>query len=319
MKKFPYMFTSKEFFQKIKYLFVFFCLLAPLVFCIFLNIHTAKNQTGLAVSSSTMYHTNVIGTSVLFAAFFLEFFLILLHRPDRKMVKDTMANFLIGIGTIIVGVIEKGSAFGLYSFAYAIAIFKPDPHWWVWIIGFLSCDFMHYAYHWLGHMTRLFWAAHVTHHSSQYFNLSTGLRTNGIHLFYRFVFWSPLCILGIPPEMILFIESVTASQNFLVHTEKIGKLPVLDWIFNTPSNHRVHHGSNPEYIDKNLGGITMIYDHLFGTYAKETIPPTYGITHNIDTNNPLKIMFHEHLGMAGKFSKIKGTRAKLYYLFSKPQ
>jgi len=235
------------------------------------------------------------------------------------MVKDTMANFLIGIGTIIVGVIEKGSAFGLYSFAYAIAIFKPDPHWWVWIIGFLSCDFMHYAYHWLGHMTRLFWAAHVTHHSSQYFNLSTGLRTNGIHLFYRFVFWSPLCILGIPPEMILFIESVTASQNFLVHTEKIGKLPVLDWIFNTPSNHRVHHGSNPEYIDKNLGGITMIYDHLFGTYAKETIPPTYGITHNIDTNNPLKIMFHEHLGMAGKFSKIKGTRAKLYYLFSKPQ
>jgi len=84
MKKFPYMFTSKEFLQKIKYLFVFFCLLAPLVFCIFLNIHPVKNQTGLAVSSSTMYHTNVIGTSVLFAAFFLEFFLILLHRPDRK-------------------------------------------------------------------------------------------------------------------------------------------------------------------------------------------------------------------------------------------
>jgi sterol desaturase/sphingolipid hydroxylase (fatty acid hydroxylase superfamily) len=319
MKKFFYKFRSKELFQKIKYLIVFIFLLAPLVFCIFLRDYPGSNGTSLAVDPSTMHHTNVIGISLLFAAFFLEFLLILWHIPNRKMVKDTMANFLIGIGTIVVGAIEKGSAFGLYSFAYTLSIFKAQPCWWLWIIGFLSCDFMHYAYHWLGHKTRLFWAAHITHHSSQYFNLSTGLRTNGIHLFYRFVFWSPLCILGIPPEMILFIESITASQNFLVHTEKIGKLPILDWIFNTPSNHRVHHGSNPEYIDKNLGGMLMIYDHLFGTYAKETTPPVYGITHNIDTHNPLKIMFHEHLGMAEKFSKMKGTRAKLNYLFSKPQ
>jgi sterol desaturase/sphingolipid hydroxylase (fatty acid hydroxylase superfamily) len=302
-----------------KYLIVFIFLLAPLVFCIFLRADPVSNGKSPVVSPSAMHHTNIIGTTLLLAAFFLEFFLILLHRPDRKMVKDTAANFLIGIGTIIVGAIEKGSAFGLYSFAYTLTIFKVQPCWWLWVIGFLSCDFMHYAYHWLGHKTRLFWAAHITHHSSQYFNLSTGLRTNGIHLFYRFVFWSPLCILGIPPEMILFIESITASQNFLVHTEKIRKLPVLDWIFNTPSNHRVHHGSNPEYIDKNLGGILMIYDHMFGTYAKETTPPVYGITHNIDTHNPLKIMFHEHLGMAEKFSKIKGAGAKLYYLFSKPQ
>jgi len=303
----------------IKYLIVFILLLAPLVFCIFCIPFAAPPGKNLAVSHSIMHSTNVIGTSVLFAAFLLEFLLIILHRPDTNLVKDTIANFSIGIGTILVGAIEKGAAFALYSLMYSLAVFRPDPSWWLWVIAFFSCDLMHYVYHWLGHKTRLFWAAHVTHHSSRHFNLSTGLRTNGIHLFYRFVFWSPLCLFGIPPEMILFIESLTASQNFLVHTEKIRKLPVLDWIFNTPSNHRVHHGTNPEYIDKNLGGVLMIYDHLFGTYAKETTPVVYGITHNIDTHNPLKIMFHEHLGMAKVFSKLKGLPAKLHYLFSRPQ
>src|SRR4029079_2219609 len=175
-----------------------------------------------------------------------------------------------------------------------------------------------YIYHWLGHKTRIFWAAHVTHHSSEYFNLSTGWRTNFFHLFYRFLFWSPLCFLGIPPEMVLLIESVTAIQNFLVHTEKIGKLGVLDLLFNTPSNHRVHHGTNPEYIDKNLGGILMIYDHLFGTYAKETIPPVYGITHNIHTEDPYRIILHEYIRMKMEFPKIKGVLHKLRYLLSPP-
>jgi sterol desaturase/sphingolipid hydroxylase (fatty acid hydroxylase superfamily) len=119
--------------------------------------------------------------------------------------------------------------------------------------------------------------------------------------------------------MILLIESITASQNFIVHTEKVGKLGILDWLFNTPSNHRVHHGSNPEYIDKNLGGILMIYDHLLGTYAKETTKPVYGITHNINTSNPFTILLHEYIKMGREFPKIKGLKAKLRYLFSRPQ
>jgi len=119
--------------------------------------------------------------------------------------------------------------------------------------------------------------------------------------------------------MVLFIESITAIQNFVVHTEKIGKLNVLDWIFNTPSNHRVHHATNPEYIDKNLGGTLMIYDHLFGTYAKETAPPVYGITHNIDTHNPLRILLHEYIRITKEFPRIKGLSHKLRYLLSPPQ
>ena len=135
----------------------------------------------------------------------------------------------------------------------------------------------------------------------------------GFYSGHRFVF------LGFPPEMIMFIESITAIQNFLVHTEKIGKLGILDWIFNTPSNHRVHHGTNPEYIDKNLGGILMIYDHLFKTYAKEIAPPVYGITHNIQTNDPYKIILHEYISMKKEIPRINGFRRKLRYLLSPPQ
>lgn len=265
-----------------------------------------------------MFKFDVIGTSVLFSAFFVEFVLILLHRPEKKLVKDILANLVLGFCIILAGLFEKGLAFGFFSLVYRFSIFTPNLSWWLWITGFLCCDFIHYAYHWLGHKTRIFWAAHVTHHSSTHFNLSTALRTNFLHLFYRFLFWSPLCLVGFPPEMILFFESITAIQNFLVHTEKIRKLGMLDQLFNTPSNHRVHHGCNTEYIDKNLGGITMLYDHLFGTYAKETIRPVYGIIHNIDTYNPVEILLHEYKSLKRGLSKIKGLPAKLRHLISKP-
>jgi sterol desaturase/sphingolipid hydroxylase (fatty acid hydroxylase superfamily) len=266
-----------------------------------------------------MFTFDIIGTSILFTAFFIEFILILLHKPDKKLVNDMMANLSLGVCVILVGLFEKGLSFSVFSLVYRYSIFTPGLSWWLWIAGFLNCDFIHYIYHRIGHKTRLFWAAHVTHHSSEHFNFSTGLRTNFIHVFYRFLFWSPLCFLGIPPEMILFFESLSAIQNFLVHTEKVGKLGILDWVFNTPSNHRVHHGSNPEYIDKNLGGILMIYDHLFGTYAKEKTQPVYGITHNINTHNPVRILLYEYTNMTREISKIKGFPAKFRYLFSRPK
>ncbi len=266
-----------------------------------------------------MFTLNTIGVIVLFTAFSIEFMLMLLNSADKKLVNETMANLSLGICVIIAGMFEKGVSFSYFSLIYHYAIFTPSLSWWLWLAGFLGCDFFHYFYHWVGHKTRLFWAAHVTHHSSLNFNLSTGFRTNFIHVFYRFLFWSPLCLFGIPPEMILLFESVSAIQNFLVHTEKVGKLGILDWIFNTPSNHRVHHGSNPEYIDKNLGGILMIYDHLFGTYAKETTTPVYGITHNIDTENPVKILLHEYVSLTRHLSKLKGVSKKFRYLFSRPQ
>ncbi|MFI5187634.1 MAG: sterol desaturase family protein [Chitinophagales bacterium] len=266
-----------------------------------------------------MFNNDKIGMVLVLGAFFVEFLVKLLYRPDKKLLKDTMANFTLGLLTLLVGIAEKGFALSVYTFIFSFSFFTPGLSIWLWIAGFLSCDLVHYIYHRLGHKTRILWAAHVAHHSSVHFNLSIGWRVNGFHLFYRFIFWSPLCLLGIPPEMILFFESITAIHNFLIHTEYVGKLGVLDLIFNTPSNHRVHHGSNAGYIDKNLGGLLMIYDHLFGTYAREITEPVYGITHNIDTHNPLKILLHEYIHLSKKLTGIKGLLAKLQYLFSRPQ
>ena len=266
-----------------------------------------------------MISFNTIAAGLMLVTSLTEIAFIIYHRPERKLVKDIGANILLGLMYLLAGMSVKVVALVVFTVFYKFAIFKPEMSWWLWVVGFLGCDFMHYVYHWLGHKTRIFWAPHVTHHSSEYFNMSTGYRNNFFHVLYRFIFWAPLCLLGIPPVIVLVIESITAIQNFIVHTEKIGKLGVLDRIFNTPSNHRVHHGTNPEYIDKNLGGVLMIYDHLFGTYAQEAAPPVYGLTQNIHTQNPYTIITHEYSKIITELPKINGVSKKIRYLFSPPK
>ena len=266
-----------------------------------------------------MFNLYVISAPVFVLIFFIEFILALIHNREKDLLKDMKVNLFLAFCGLLTGLLGKGLAFGLYSLLYSVSLFSPAVSWQLWVIAFFLCDFAHYYYHWLGHHTRLFWAGHVTHHSSVYYNFSIGLRINSIHVLYRFIFWAPLCFLGIPPEMILFFESLTNIWNFFLHTEKVKKLGVLEWVFNTPSNHRVHHASNPEYLDKNLGGILIIYDHLFGTYKKETTRVVYGITKNINTHNPFKILLDEYAHVFRHVSKYKGIKEKLNYLFSKPE
>lgn len=264
-----------------------------------------------------MLNINTIGTIVLAALTLVELLISFLHRDGNRL-KDMLANICLGSLVILTGFFMKALALTVYTIIYSAAVIKPENSALLWIIAFLLCDLVLYIYHLLGHKTRLLWAAHVAHHSSLHYNLSVGFRINFIHLFYRFIFWAPLCLMGITPEMILFLESLTAIWNFLIHTEKIKKLGFLDLVFNTPSNHRVHHASNPEYIDKNLGGILIIYDRLFGTYVKETIPPVYGITHNIHSHNPKDVLLHEYKSVFSGVSKTKGIINKISFLFSKP-
>ena len=264
-----------------------------------------------------MQNINTIGTIVLAVLTLVELLICFFHREQNKL-KDMLANICLGMFVILTGFFMKALALAVYAAVYFVAIIKPVPSLLLWVIAFFLCDLVLYAYHLLGHKTRILWAAHVAHHSSLHYNLSVGFRINFFHLFYRFIFWAPLCLIGITPEMILVLESLTAIWNFLIHTEKIKKLGVLDLVFNTPSNHRVHHASNPQYIDKNLGGILIIYDRLFGTYAKETIQPVYGITHNIYSHHPTNILLHEYKNVFSQVSKIKGLKNKVCFLFTKP-
>ena len=265
-----------------------------------------------------MKNLNTIGTLVLLVLFTIEFLLTLLHKHEENKIQDMKTNLILGIMVFPVGILEKAISFAVYTLVYDFAIFRPGPSVWLWIAGFFACDFIQYVNHWLGHKVSFFWAAHVTHHSSEYYNFSTGFRQNAFQLCYQFLFFTPLCLFGIPPAMILTIKSIILIYTFFIHTEKIGKLGILDWIFNTPSNHRVHHASNPEYIDKNLGSLFMIYDHIFGTYARETVKPIYGITKKLDTHNPIKITTHEYQRLIEGFTRIKKWTAKFRFLFSLP-
>jgi len=260
----------------------------------------------------------VVGLGIILAATVIELAIVIPGARDQNLVRDAKSNILLGVIYFGTDLLVKVMAFAVFTLCYHYAVFKPELSWWLWIVGFVACDFVHYIYHLLGHKTRLLWASHVTHHSSEYFNMSHGYRINFFQSFYRFLFWAPLCLLGIPPIMVLIHDTFSAIQNFLVHTEKVGKLGILDRIFNTPSNHRVHHGTNPQYLDKNMGAVFMIFDQLFGTYAKEEEPAVYGITHKINTNNPYDIITHEYKKVFKEFPGIKGFSNKLRYLFSPP-
>lgn len=264
-----------------------------------------------------MLNIDTIGTPTLAILTLTELLISVAHKENDRL-RDMLANLCLGALVLLTGFFMKALALVVYSAIYSVAFIKPTSGVLLWVAAFFLCDFVLYIYHLLGHKTRLFWAAHVAHHSSLHYNISVGFRINFIHLFYRFLFWAPLCLIGITPVMILLLESLTAIWNFLIHTGKVKKLGFLDKIFNTPSNHRVHHASNPEYIDKNLGGILIIFDRLFGTYVKETTPPVYGITHNIYTHDPRKILLHEYKDVFSMFLKIKGIKNKVIFLFSKP-
>lgn len=271
---------------------------------------------GFVTLSMTLFETT--GVVLVLSLFAIELLVAVIVQLRSNLVKDMLVNLGIGLTTLANGLFMKGVSLAVFSFVYSFAFFKPEVSPVLWVAGFLGCDFVIYWYHRLGHTTRLFWAAHVTHHSSVHYNISVGFRVSFIHQFYRFLFWSPLCLLGIPPFMILFFDSLTTLHNILVHTEYIRKLGFLDKIFNTPSNHRVHHAVNPQYLDKNMGGLLIVFDRMFGTYAKEEERPVYGITHNIDTHNPATILLHEYRSLYAQLKTLNGWKAKVRFMFSAP-
>ncbi|MGH0038418.1 MAG: sterol desaturase family protein [Myxococcota bacterium] len=206
---------------------------------------------------------------------------------------DTAASLAMGVGNVAISVATKIGVLAVYTALHQLAIFDLSGHWWVWPLAFLGDDFAYYWFHRASHEVRFLWAAHENHHSSTHYNLSTALRQSWTTPFTAPLFWAPLAILGIPPEMILVAQGVSLVYQFWIHTELIDRLGWFEWLFNTPSHHRVHHGRNVEYLDRNHGGILIVWDRLFGTFEPERAPVEYGLTRQIHTYNPLRIAFHE--------------------------
>jgi len=189
-----------------------------------------------------------------------------------------------------------------------------------WVLLVITEDFMYYWLHRFDHFCRFFWAIHVTHHSSEEFNFTVGFRSSVFQPLYRFIYFIPLALFGFKGIDIMFVYSATQIFGILAHTQTVGKLGFLEYIFITPSHHRVHHGSNARYLDKNMGMLLVVWDKLFGTFQveEETDPVKYGITENIKTYHPIKMVFHEWKNIISDLKKTSSFKHRLNYVFGPP-
>ena len=258
--------------------------------------------------------------------YFITFMVIELWYARKKKkensnytLKDTAASLSMGIGNLVISGLVVSFKLGVLFFAYEMAPFKLGNQWWAWVLAIIGVDICMYWGHRAGHRIRFFWASHVVHHSSTHYNYSTALRQtwtgNPISIF----FYMPLAFLGFHPSLILTGFAFNLLYQFWVHTEYVGKLPrVVEFIFSTPSHHRVHHASDEMYLDKNYGGIFILWDRLFKTFQEEQEQPTYGLTENIHSYNPFYIAFHEWGSMIKNLLYFRGVKNKLLAITGPP-
>ena len=215
---------------------------------------------------------------------------------NRNRLGETLANFAIAVGNQLLERTLFGLVFILGLFVIeGFAAFSMPFTWWSWVLAILVADFSYYWMHRIEHEVRFFWAYHSVHHSSPEFNLSTGLRLAWIEGLIEWIFFVPMILVGFEVTQTIIALVIVVVYQTWIHTEKIDKLGWADKFFNTPSLHRVHHGSNKQYIDKNYGGILIIWDRLFGTYQAEEEKVVYGITKSVGSINPVKINLFEYL------------------------
>lgn len=253
----------------------------------------------------------------------IPFFLITLVIEGRLLRRrgtpyefaDTRNSLAMGIGFAAINLFSKVYELAFYTFLYQFRVFDIGTGPLAWGLLILGDDLCYYWYHRIGHEVRFFWAGHVTHHSSQRYHLATALRQAWAEPLLGVPFWIPLPLLGFHPVMILTMKAFSLIYQYWIHTELIGKLGPLEWFMNTPSHHRVHHGSNPQYLDKNHAGIFIVWDRLFGTFEPENEKVVYGLTKNIETNNVFVIAFHEFADIARDMKNAGSISGALHAAF----
>jgi sterol desaturase/sphingolipid hydroxylase (fatty acid hydroxylase superfamily) len=228
----------------------------------------------------------------------------------------------ISMGLVSVATMGAWKFLALLGYAALYAYVAPwhlsATQWYTWVIAIVGVDILFYAYHRIAHRVRLIWATHQAHHSSRYFNFATALRQKWNNSG-EIIIWIPLPLLGVPPWMVFTGFSINLIYQFWVHTEHIDKLPrAYEFVFNTPSHHRVHHGMDPEYLDKNYGGIFILWDRLFGTFQAELFRPHYGLTKPVNTFNIWKLQTREYVAIAHDVRAATRWRDRLGYVFGPP-
>ena len=234
---------------------------------------------------------------------------------------DTWSSLALGIGNVITGFFTKAMILGLFMLIYQYRVFTLDAsQWWFWVLLFFADDLSYYWFHRISHNVNWFWASHVVHHSSQHYNLAAALRQTWTgNATGSFLFWAWMPLVGFNPLWILFMQQISLIYQFWIHTEKISKCPRwFEFIFNTPSHHRVHHGSDLKYLDKNHGGILIIWDRMFGSFQPEEERPVYGLTNNIGSFNPFIVAFKTWKELFSKAFASRSLKHGINYFLQPP-
>ena len=250
----------------------------------------------------------------------LELYLTYKMQSDHYTKMDAFGSLSMGVGSIIVGLASKVLIYFVYSFVFQYRLFDFEMNIPILILLFFFDDFSYYWFHRISHSSRFLWASHSIHHSSLKYNLSTALRQTWTGDFSgSFLFWIWLPFIGFSPESVIAMKAISLIYQFWIHTEFIDKLPKwFEFVFNTPSHHRVHHAVQDQYLDRNHAGILIIWDKFFGTFVPEIEKPVYGLVKNINTYNPIRIAFYEWRQIALDMKMKTGFKNKLKYVFYPP-
>jgi sterol desaturase/sphingolipid hydroxylase (fatty acid hydroxylase superfamily) len=227
--------------------------------------------------------------------------IVIKRRGGRYETRDALTSLIMGAGNVAAGIALGFVTYGFFMFLWVLTPLNLGTAWWIVVLCFVLDDLRYYWVHRFGHRIRWVWASHVNHHSSQHYNLTTALRQTWTGTFtFMMLVRAPLILLGFHPAMVLFCGGLNLIYQFWIHTEAIGRMPrCFEAVMNTPSHHRVHHGRNARYLDANYAGVFIIWDKIFGTFVPEldAEKPIYGLVKNLGTFNPIRVAFHEWIGI----------------------
>lgn len=266
---------------------------------------------------------SVLALPIFFLAIAIEWAISQREQKALYKGKDFWVSVSMLILTAMVEIVPKILAFVAFDYLHSMSPLADvvGRQWWAWILLFFIDDFAYYWFHRSNHEVRLFWAGHVTHHSSEYLNFGTALRQGVGERLHKFFFWLWIPLLGFDPLMMFMMIGINLFYQFWTHTELIYRLPGwYEYIFNTPSHHRVHHASNVRYLDRNHGGVLILWDRMFGTFSGEldVERPKYGLTVNVNSYNPAYVATHEYQAIWRDVRRADRWSDKLKYIFFAP-
>ena len=261
----------------------------------------------------------VLSIPIFFILIGVELLIERLTHKELYRLPDAIANMSCGITSQLSGLFLTVFGIGVYQVVFEnLALFTIERNWLYWLVLFLLVDLAYYWAHRMSHQINLFWGGHVVHHQSEDYNLSVALRQSSIQIIWTFAFSLPIAFLGFETFDFALVSAFNTLYQFWIHTETIGKMGWFEYVFNTPSHHRVHHGRDPKYIDKNHAGSLIIWDKMFGTFQPEEEKPTYGITKPLNSWNAAFANVSHYVEMGKDLKRIPSWSDKIRYLFKKP-